>query len=153
MHWNNAAELLLCVCVSLFCVLVLCLKARGLLECAAHSPFPCLFRYQQHSLALMEAYDPRRNVWLKLADMGSPCSGLGACALFGLLYTVGHTRSTQPTIKRFHFWATHSSADIKPFFFFKNFKKQNFLSWNYEEKDSVFSENGLNCEFRVKNSN
>lgn len=39
----------------------------------------------------MEAYDPRRNVWLKLADMGSPCSGLGACALFGLLYTVGQT--------------------------------------------------------------
>ncbi|XP_069566697.1 kelch-like ECH-associated protein 1A isoform X1 [Brachyistius frenatus] len=45
--------------------------------------------YRQHSLAFMEAYDPRRNVWLKLADMGIPCSGLGACALFGLLYTVG----------------------------------------------------------------
>ncbi|KAF3845050.1 hypothetical protein F7725_008213 [Dissostichus mawsoni] len=45
--------------------------------------------YRQHSLASMEAYDPRRNVWLRLADMGSPCSGLGACALFGLLYTVG----------------------------------------------------------------
>uniref|UniRef100_A0A4W6E509 Kelch-like ECH-associated protein 1a n=1 Tax=Lates calcarifer TaxID=8187 RepID=A0A4W6E509_LATCA len=39
--------------------------------------------------ASMEAYDPRRNVWLRLADMGTPCSGLGACALFGLLYTVG----------------------------------------------------------------
>lgn len=48
-------------------------------------------RYQQHSLALMEAYDPRRNVWLRLADMVSPCSGLGACTLFGLLYTVGCT--------------------------------------------------------------
>lgn len=46
-------------------------------------------RYQQHSLALMEAYDPSRNMWLKLADMVSPCSGLGACSLFGLLYTVG----------------------------------------------------------------
>lgn len=45
--------------------------------------------YRQHSLASMEAYDPRRNVWIKLADMGTPCSGLGACALFGLLYTVG----------------------------------------------------------------
>lgn len=45
--------------------------------------------YQQHSLALMEAYDPSRNMWLKLADMVSPCSGLGACSLFGLLYTVG----------------------------------------------------------------
>lgn len=49
----------------------------------------CLFRYRQHSLDTMEAYDPRRNVWIKLADMGAPCSGLGACALFGLLYTVG----------------------------------------------------------------
>uniref|UniRef100_A0A668AIH5 Kelch-like ECH-associated protein 1a n=1 Tax=Myripristis murdjan TaxID=586833 RepID=A0A668AIH5_9TELE len=45
--------------------------------------------YRQQSLATMEAYDPRRNVWLKLADMGAPCSGLGACMLFGLLYTVG----------------------------------------------------------------
>lgn len=48
-----------------------------------------LLRYRQHSLALMEAYDPRRNVWLKLTDMETPCSGLAACALFGLLYTVG----------------------------------------------------------------
>jgi len=47
-----------------------------------------VFRYQQYSLDSMEAYDPRRNAWLKLADMGSACSGLGACALFGLLYTV-----------------------------------------------------------------
>uniref|UniRef100_A0AAX7T3T5 BTB domain-containing protein n=1 Tax=Astatotilapia calliptera TaxID=8154 RepID=A0AAX7T3T5_ASTCA len=45
--------------------------------------------YRQHSLASMEAYDPRRNIWIKLADMGTPCSGLGACTLFGLLYTVG----------------------------------------------------------------
>nr|XP_023990412.1 kelch-like ECH-associated protein 1 [Salvelinus alpinus] len=45
--------------------------------------------YRQHSLSSMEAYDPGRNVWLKLADMGSPCSGLGSCVLFGLLYTVG----------------------------------------------------------------
>ncbi|KAA8582010.1 hypothetical protein FQN60_008750 [Etheostoma spectabile] len=43
--------------------------------------------YRQHSLASMEAYDPRGNVWLKLADMGAACSGLGACALFGLFYT------------------------------------------------------------------
>ncbi|XP_036808058.1 kelch-like ECH-associated protein 1A [Oncorhynchus mykiss] len=45
--------------------------------------------YRQHSLSSMEAYDPGRNIWLKLADMGSPCSGLGSCVLFGLLYTVG----------------------------------------------------------------
>ncbi|KAF7659386.1 hypothetical protein LDENG_00298550 [Lucifuga dentata] len=45
--------------------------------------------YRQVSLSSMEAYDPRRNVWLKLADMVAPCSGLAACALFGLLYTVG----------------------------------------------------------------
>lgn len=48
-----------------------------------------VLRYRQNSLAIMEAYDPRRNVWLKLADMGDPCSGLGACTVFGLLYTVG----------------------------------------------------------------
>lgn len=48
-----------------------------------------LLRYRQHSLALMEAYDPTNNVWLKLSDMETPCSGLAACALFGLLYTVG----------------------------------------------------------------
>lgn len=48
-----------------------------------------LLRYRQHSLALMEAYDPKSNVWLKLSDMETPCSGLAACALFGLFYTVG----------------------------------------------------------------
>ncbi|XP_046903241.1 kelch-like ECH-associated protein 1A [Hypomesus transpacificus] len=45
--------------------------------------------YRQHSLDSMEALDPSNNTWLKLADMGTPCSGLGACVLFGLLYTVG----------------------------------------------------------------
>ncbi|KAM9354042.1 LOW QUALITY PROTEIN: kelch-like ECH-associated protein 1A [Pholidichthys leucotaenia] len=45
--------------------------------------------YRQHSLKTMEAYDPERNVWIKLADMETPCSGLGACSLFGLLYTIG----------------------------------------------------------------
>lgn len=45
--------------------------------------------YKQHSLDSLEAFDPRKNVWIRLADMGSPCSGLGACVLFGLLYTVG----------------------------------------------------------------
>ncbi|KAG7257688.1 hypothetical protein CRUP_033872 [Coryphaenoides rupestris] len=45
--------------------------------------------FHDHSLPTMEAYDPGRNVWLKLADMGAPCSGLGACVVFGLFYTVG----------------------------------------------------------------
>uniref|UniRef100_A0A3Q2QKD0 Kelch-like ECH-associated protein 1a n=1 Tax=Fundulus heteroclitus TaxID=8078 RepID=A0A3Q2QKD0_FUNHE len=45
--------------------------------------------YRQHSLTTMQAYDPRRNVWMNLADMGTPCSGLGACTLFGLIYIVG----------------------------------------------------------------
>lgn len=53
-----------------------------------------LLSYRQHSLASMEAYDPRRNVWIKLADMGTPCSGLGACTLFGLLYTVGYPKTS-----------------------------------------------------------
>ncbi|XP_072313821.1 kelch-like ECH-associated protein 1A isoform X1 [Eucyclogobius newberryi] len=45
--------------------------------------------YKRQSLSTLEAYDPRRNMWIQLADMGEPCSGLGACTLFGLLYTVG----------------------------------------------------------------
>ncbi|XP_072544408.1 kelch-like ECH-associated protein 1A [Salminus brasiliensis] len=45
--------------------------------------------YNQHSLASMEAFDPQRNTWLKLAEMESPRSGLGACVLFGLFYAVG----------------------------------------------------------------
>ncbi len=45
--------------------------------------------YKQHSLDSLEAFDPRKNVWIRLADMGCPCSGLGACVLFGLLYAVG----------------------------------------------------------------
>lgn len=45
--------------------------------------------YKQHSLTSMEAFDPRNNAWLKLAPMAQPCSGLGACVLFGLFYTVG----------------------------------------------------------------
>lgn len=45
--------------------------------------------YRQQSLSTLEAFEPRRNVWMRLANMGGPCSGLGACTLFGLLYTVG----------------------------------------------------------------
>ncbi|XP_017555757.1 kelch-like ECH-associated protein 1A [Pygocentrus nattereri] len=45
--------------------------------------------YNQHSLGSMEAFDPRRKTWLQLADMETPCSGLGACVLFGLFYAVG----------------------------------------------------------------
>ncbi len=45
--------------------------------------------YKQHSLDSLEAFDPRKNVWIRLADLETPCSGLGACVLFGLLYTVG----------------------------------------------------------------
>uniref|UniRef100_A0A8C6TVW4 Kelch-like ECH-associated protein 1a n=1 Tax=Neogobius melanostomus TaxID=47308 RepID=A0A8C6TVW4_9GOBI len=45
--------------------------------------------YSNQCLSALEAFDPRRNMWMRLADMGAPCSGLGACTLFGLLYTVG----------------------------------------------------------------
>ncbi|KAG9273767.1 kelch-like ECH-associated protein 1 [Astyanax mexicanus] len=45
--------------------------------------------YNQQSLASMEAFDPHRKAWLKLAEMDTPCSGLGACVLFGLFYAVG----------------------------------------------------------------
>ncbi|XP_036410861.1 kelch-like ECH-associated protein 1A [Megalops cyprinoides] len=45
--------------------------------------------YKQNSVPSMEAFDPRRREWLRLANMSAPCSGLGACVLFGLFYTVG----------------------------------------------------------------
>ncbi|KAJ8271081.1 hypothetical protein GJAV_G00122520 [Gymnothorax javanicus] len=45
--------------------------------------------YKDHSLPIMTAYDPRRGAWLRLAKMAAPCSGLGACVLLGLYYTVG----------------------------------------------------------------
>ncbi|XP_037551411.1 kelch-like ECH-associated protein 1A [Nematolebias whitei] len=45
--------------------------------------------YRQLSLSTMEAFDPRSKVWIKMANMETPCSGLGACTLFGLIYTVG----------------------------------------------------------------
>ncbi|KAJ8378538.1 hypothetical protein AAFF_G00238430 [Aldrovandia affinis] len=45
--------------------------------------------YKEHSVASMEAFDPHRRAWLRLARMAAPCSGLGACVLFGLFYTVG----------------------------------------------------------------
>ncbi|KAG7456793.1 hypothetical protein MATL_G00239830 [Megalops atlanticus] len=45
--------------------------------------------YKQNSVPSMEAFDPRRRTWLRLANMTAPCSGLGACVLFGLFYTVG----------------------------------------------------------------
>ncbi|KAJ8348048.1 hypothetical protein SKAU_G00266370 [Synaphobranchus kaupii] len=45
--------------------------------------------YKERSVPAMEAFDPQRNVWLRLAKMAAPCSGLGACELFGLFYAVG----------------------------------------------------------------
>ncbi len=75
-----------------------------------------LLRYQQHSLATMEAYDPRRNVWLKLTDMGTPCSGLGACALFGLFYTVSCTMlyhiNSESNTYQYGTWETLSLVHI-----------------------------------------
>ncbi|XP_035278964.1 kelch-like ECH-associated protein 1A isoform X1 [Anguilla anguilla] len=45
--------------------------------------------YKERSVPSMEAFDPRKGAWLRLADMAAPCSGLGACVLFSLFYTVG----------------------------------------------------------------
>ncbi|XP_006640119.2 kelch-like ECH-associated protein 1A isoform X1 [Lepisosteus oculatus] len=45
--------------------------------------------YLRHSLAVLEAYGPGARRWIRLADLAEPRSGLGACVLFGLLYTVG----------------------------------------------------------------
>ncbi|KAG5847835.1 hypothetical protein ANANG_G00130420 [Anguilla anguilla] len=43
--------------------------------------------YKERSVPSMEAFDPRKGAWLRLADMAAPCSGLGACVLFSLFYT------------------------------------------------------------------
>ncbi|XP_075466944.1 kelch-like ECH-associated protein 1A [Ascaphus truei] len=45
--------------------------------------------YLQSSLISMDAYNPQTGEWIKLADMLEPRSGLGACIVFGLFYTVG----------------------------------------------------------------
>ncbi|XP_025892818.1 kelch-like ECH-associated protein 1, partial [Nothoprocta perdicaria] len=45
--------------------------------------------YLRHSLSCLEAFDPRRGRWRRLADLPAPRSGLGGCALGGLLYAVG----------------------------------------------------------------
>ncbi|XP_040178673.1 kelch-like ECH-associated protein 1A isoform X1 [Rana temporaria] len=45
--------------------------------------------YQQNSLTSLEALNPHTMEWITLADMLEPRSGLGACTVSGLLYTVG----------------------------------------------------------------
>ncbi|XP_075061432.1 kelch-like ECH-associated protein 1A isoform X2 [Mixophyes fleayi] len=45
--------------------------------------------YLNNSLSSMDAYNPQTGEWIKLANMLEPRSGLGACIVFGLFYTVG----------------------------------------------------------------
>ncbi|KAJ8274131.1 hypothetical protein COCON_G00087560 [Conger conger] len=45
--------------------------------------------YRQRSVRCTEAYDPQSRAWLRLSRITAPCSGLGACVLFGLFYAVG----------------------------------------------------------------
>ncbi|XP_030074285.1 kelch-like ECH-associated protein 1 isoform X1 [Microcaecilia unicolor] len=45
--------------------------------------------YLQHSRSSMDAYNPKMDKWIKLADMPLPRSGLGACTVLGLFYAVG----------------------------------------------------------------
>ncbi|XP_018412987.1 PREDICTED: kelch-like ECH-associated protein 1 [Nanorana parkeri] len=45
--------------------------------------------YQQNSLTSVEALNPQTMEWIELAEMLEPRSGLGACTVSGLLYTVG----------------------------------------------------------------
>ncbi|XP_040273579.1 kelch-like ECH-associated protein 1A isoform X2 [Bufo bufo] len=45
--------------------------------------------YLHTSLSSMDAYNPQTGEWIKLADMVEPRSGLAACIVSGLLYTVG----------------------------------------------------------------
>ncbi|XP_067829035.1 kelch-like ECH-associated protein 1B isoform X2 [Heptranchias perlo] len=45
--------------------------------------------YYRQSLSFLEAYNPCDNSWIRLADLKVPRSGLAACVVHGLLYTVG----------------------------------------------------------------
>ncbi|XP_068127299.1 kelch-like ECH-associated protein 1A [Hyperolius riggenbachi] len=45
--------------------------------------------YLQSSLNSMDAYNPQNGEWIKLTNLLEPRSGLGACNVCGLLYTVG----------------------------------------------------------------
>uniref|UniRef100_A0A8C5PAW0 BTB domain-containing protein n=1 Tax=Leptobrachium leishanense TaxID=445787 RepID=A0A8C5PAW0_9ANUR len=45
--------------------------------------------YLQVSLYSMNAYNPQTGEWIRLANMLDARSGLGACIVFGLFYTVG----------------------------------------------------------------
>lgn len=45
--------------------------------------------YFRHSLSFLEAFNPKTGVWLRLADLRQPRSGLGGCVVGGLLYAVG----------------------------------------------------------------
>ncbi|XP_053789008.1 kelch-like ECH-associated protein 1 [Vidua chalybeata] len=45
--------------------------------------------YLRRSLSTLEAFDPERGSWLRLAALETPRSGLGGCAVGGLFYAVG----------------------------------------------------------------
>ncbi|XP_077048477.1 kelch-like ECH-associated protein 1 isoform X2 [Agelaius phoeniceus] len=45
--------------------------------------------YLRRSLSTLEAFDPERGAWLRLAEMGTPRSGLGGCVVGGIFYAVG----------------------------------------------------------------
>ncbi|XP_063770814.1 kelch-like ECH-associated protein 1A [Pseudophryne corroboree] len=45
--------------------------------------------YMHNSLNSMDAYNPQTGEWIKLANMLEPRSGLGACIVSGLFYTLG----------------------------------------------------------------
>ncbi|XP_023804164.1 LOW QUALITY PROTEIN: kelch-like ECH-associated protein 1, partial [Cyanistes caeruleus] len=45
--------------------------------------------YLRRSLSTLEAFDPQEGSWVRLAELETPRSGLGGCAVGGLFYAVG----------------------------------------------------------------
>ncbi|XP_066196524.1 kelch-like ECH-associated protein 1 [Sylvia atricapilla] len=45
--------------------------------------------YLRRSLSTLEAFDPLEGSWVRLAELETPRSGLGGCAVGGLFYAVG----------------------------------------------------------------
>ncbi|CAH1243981.1 kelch-like ECH-associated protein 1 [Branchiostoma lanceolatum] len=66
----------------------MCLKVKQRTPLAPHVIF-IAGGYLRQSLATMEAYNPEKNTWTKLADLPMPRSGLAAAVVHGFFYVIG----------------------------------------------------------------
>ncbi|KAI8509832.1 Kelch-like H-associated protein 1 [Branchiostoma belcheri] len=65
-----------------------CLKVKQRTPLAPHVIF-IAGGYLRQSLATMEAYNPEKNTWTRLADLPMPRSGLAAAVVHGFFYVIG----------------------------------------------------------------